>query len=1081
MKKILSFVLMTVALGCMNLMAQTTLSYTLDASTNGTTITVPGNAHVQLLDDGGIAGTYGTGYDYHVTIKIECENIVDSNATGDPNDTRIAALNLNIPAEDIDCQDMLYVYDGPSITSPLLVQRNNCTASSNVEMLYVTPTNATGEFTIRFVSAVRDNLDTNSHHNGFQLEISCAKPCELAIPILDSVFIRTDLRTGEQIALGKMRDVPSNIDTTFYTYYVPIHDSLGDRYDTIVTDSIISIDTTAFVLGALLCQGQGVTFRAHGQYTNNTGYYTPTDATTRFMWTFSPSDTLFRNGATVAPTSVFQNTECYDCSLYLVDMHGCKSPIVEWQVRVAQNPIKTIFDLDAICNDDSLLVNVGYDGDNGTLTLKKITFASTFSQVNNVRQFIPDGPACPIACFETPVEFNEFQPGQKVRSASEICSICINYEHTYMGDYRIAISCPTYNPSVSQTAGYAVLKYGKYGTDRTCDPLATAESPDGTMAGGSDNTGWPNSTSHLCDSLDNPYGTGMDYCWSRNGKYTYVQGSRGDDPVDDLRMFISNTQNTYSGIATFPTTPTYFNVQAGQTQPDQNMTTRTPSNHDQKTDYYRPASDFSELVGCPLNGTWNAIICDFWSGDNGWVFGWTMDLCGEQPAGGCNYQVGIDSVLWLPDTNRITHPEDFRDGYYHGLVINSKAGDVTSSYISSPDTAGDFRIKLSIFDEFGCEWDTITHITSVYTPLPNLGNDTVLCGVNTTTLDAIDKYTNSPLANYSYLWEPYGQTTRTVETEANTGHDLRYIVEVRNDLNQKTCVARDTIVVAVKPQPVLNFDPGMYPLEGCEPLTINFTNTTTDGYKYRWVFGDGTYSTLMNPSHTYGAGTYDLKYYVESEGGCKDSLIFDDLISVFPQPHAAFSWEPTFPTVLHPTIALSNNTTPDDGSNSYFWEIQFDKNNPYTVETYRDRNPTYTWTAPAGEDVSGNYNVRLIARSDNYGLSGHLTQCADTIENTILIINDNLQFPNVVTPNGDGLNDRFVIKNLVEGRAFPINQLEIFDKWGSRVFHAENISKDEEFWDPARSNTPAGTYFYRFSGKGYKGNIEHNGVIEILK
>ena len=87
----------------------------------------------------------------------------------------------------------------------------------------------------------------------------------------------------------------------------------------------------------------------------------------------------------------------------------------------------------------------------------------------------------------------------------------------------------------------------------------------------------------------------------------------------------------------------------------------------------------------------------------------------------------------------------------------------------------------------------------------------------------------------------------------------------------------------------------------------------------------------------------------------------------------------------------------------------------------------------------------------------------------------------MVTPNGDGINDRFVIINLVEGKGYPINTLDIYDKWGSRVYHAENISTDDQFWDPATTNAPTGTYFYRFMGKGYSGNIERNGVIELLK
>ena len=123
--------------------------------------------------------------------------------------------------------------------------------------------------------------------------------------------------------------------------------------------------------------------------------------------------------------------------------------------------------------------------------------------------------------------------------------------------------------------------------------------------------------------------------------------------------------------------------------------------------------------------------------------------------------------------------------------------------------------------------------------------------------------------------------------------------------------------------------------------------------------------------------------------------------------------------------------------------------------------------------------MRLISRTDNLAPSGNVVYCRDTAENTILLVNDFLQFPNVVSPNGDGINDRFVIQNLVEGNGYPINTLDIYNKWGVRVFHKDNIASDEDFWDP--KDMPTGTYFYRFSARGYNGNIEHNGAIEVVR
>lgn len=92
-----------------------------------------------------------------------------------------------------------------------------------------------------------------------------------------------------------------------------------------------------------------------------------------------------------------------------------------------------------------------------------------------------------------------------------------------------------------------------------------------------------------------------------------------------------------------------------------------------------------------------------------------------------------------------------------------------------------------------------------------------------------------------------------------------------------------------------------------------------------------------------------------------------------------------------------------------------------------------------------------------------------------------LSFPNVVTPNGDGINDRFVIGGLVDNQCYPYNSLIIVDRTGRVVYRGENIYREEQFWDPASTRSPAGTYFYRFVGRGINHATQHNGCIEVLK
>ena len=106
--------------------------------------------------------------------------------------------------------------------------------------------------------------------------------------------------------------------------------------------------------------------------------------------------------------------------------------------------------------------------------------------------------------------------------------------------------------------------------------------------------------------------------------------------------------------------------------------------------------------------------------------------------------------------------------------------------------------------------------------------------------------------------------------------------------------------------------------------------------------------------------------------------------------------------------------------------------------------------------------------------------CTDTVSHTISIVNDFLKFPNLVTPNGDGTNDTWRVINLLECGIYNINELWIFNQWGEQVYHVENIYREEDFWDPAKTATPNGTYYYRFAARSKYGVVKRNGTIEVL-
>ena len=70
--------------------------------------------------------------------------------------------------------------------------------------------------------------------------------------------------------------------------------------------------------------------------------------------------------------------------------------------------------------------------------------------------------------------------------------------------------------------------------------------------------------------------------------------------------------------------------------------------------------------------------------------------------------------------------------------------------------------------------------------------------------------------------------------------------------------------------------------------------------------------------------------------------------------------------------------------------------------------------------------------------------------------------PDGFSPNGDGINDLFVIRGI---NNYPENNFTIYNRWGNKVFEA---SPYKSTWD-GRSTTglrvggdelPVGTYFY---------------------
>ncbi|MBV7530969.1 Ig-like domain-containing protein [Chitinophaga sp. sic0106] len=123
----------------------------------------------------------------------------------------------------------------------------------------------------------------------------------------------------------------------------------------------------------------------------------------------------------------------------------------------------------------------------------------------------------------------------------------------------------------------------------------------------------------------------------------------------------------------------------------------------------------------------------------------------------------------------------------------------------------------------------------------------------------------------------------------------------------------------------------------------------------------------------------------------------------------------------------------------------------------------YEWDNAAGI-ISGQQTSVLEARP-MLNTTYHVTVsndlgCKNTADFAVTVVADfKVDATNILTPNGDGRNDKWVIRNL---DSYPNNEVKIFDRSGRMVYSRKNYSND---WDATVNGAPlsTGTYYYILS------------------
>jgi gliding motility-associated-like protein len=263
---------------------------------------------------------------------------------------------------------------------------------------------------------------------------------------------------------------------------------------------------------------------------------------------------------------------------------------------------------------------------------------------------------------------------------------------------------------------------------------------------------------------------------------------------------------------------------------------------------------------------------------------------------------------------------------------------------------------------------------------------TPLAGCSPLIVSFTDLTTGNPT---QWRWDLGNATVSTTQNPSTTYFNPgTYTVKlvVRNASGADSITKLQYITVYAKPAVSFTGVPAF----GCVPLLVQFNSQSTAGSgtiaSWQWDFGDGTFATVENPSHTYTAsGNFNVSLRVTNSFGCVTTVTKLQYIQVGSKVHADFTNSQPTSCDLPTTITFQNNST-GAGSLAYQWDFG-------DGGTSIQQNPSHTYA------TAGSFTVRLIVISSN--------GCRDTLTKvnavTIGVITASFTNPDIICENTPAL------------------------------------------------------------------------------
>lgn len=318
----------------------------------------------------------------------------------------------------------------------------------------------------------------------------------------------------------------------------------------------------------------------------------------------------------------------------------------------------------------------------------------------------------------------------------------------------------------------------------------------------------------------------------------------------------------------------------------------------------------------------------------------------------------------------------------------------------------------------------------------------------------------------------------------------------------------------------------------CQGAAVAFRDTSVgSGLTWNWSFGDGGTATDKDPIHTFvNTGTYVVTLISTDNIPCKDTVTkvvqvdstsvvsmtasdtvicrgglvtftgtYTDIgltgvtwsfgdgtgyVNANPIQHSfdATGWLPITMTVTYracATVVTTRNIKVYDNPTLYLGPDTALCPGGDAIELYdliNAGNPLASWLWNTGETTP---NI-LVDKPGYYSATVTLNGCINT--DTVWVANDcYVSFPNIFTPNGDGVNDYFFPRNLLS-RGLVAFKMDIYNRWGQKIY--STTSTEGQGWD-GRFNgemQPQGVFIYQIDAVFKDGQkLSRNGNVTLMR